>query len=307
MSSRFIKFWKSDPVSAFVLVFTFVGGAGLSLVDRAFDIPVMLAWVSRALLVIALLFFVVTLAKDRVFLTSEGIYRAMSRRYGIGYGSLDVEYAISSDGSATVKRKIEIEAYSDIDQLDTFMSLPETDSTGTPRQAEHMTISSGSSKYDVRAKTRISKQGTLATVIEISPPLPAGETCPYELIEHLQAGLYVVSVEPPGTRKIPYDYCGWTITRPTRRLVLQVKFPISIDVTPFDPACEVRYATATPGLPTDHRHEKEQRRVPEPLIQGRRGEYDVLQLAVDYPIVGLVYVLRWQPLIGSGKHLAAPQ
>jgi len=50
----------------------------------------------------------------------ENNYEYQAQRYGVGYSSFDVQCTIDTDGSASVVRDVEVEAFSTILELDTF-------------------------------------------------------------------------------------------------------------------------------------------------------------------------------------------
>ena len=81
--------------------------------------------------------------------------------------------------------------------------------------------------------------------------------------------------------------------RPTRKLVLSIHFPDGLRPKPFD--VEVRYASASPGIPSDQIQVKEQTRL-QPSMEVPAPGRHVLELDVDYPMIGLIYLVWWRPL-----------
>jgi hypothetical protein len=134
----------------------------------------------------------------------------------------------------------------------------------------------------------------------ISPPLIEGQQVRYELVEHLPEGLYGVNLTraQQRVRKTDYDYFGWTINRPTRKLRLRTYFPERLE--PTDYGVEVRYASAAPGIPSVAYQLEEQGRLERPSLDGPDGGRYSLKLDVSYPMIGLVYILRWLPLESKG-------
>ena len=57
---------------------------------------------------------------------------------------------------------------------------------------------------------------------------------------------------------------------------------------------EVRYASAS-ALPSVRRQDEEHQRIdgPEP---GKDGGRNTLELVVDYPMAGLIYMMSWKPI-----------
>jgi hypothetical protein len=228
---------------------------------------------------------------------AENAYRYSAERYGIGYGWLEVQCTIHPDGSAEVQRKVEVEGHSEISELDTFLLIPEKPPPGEKWDIDFVQVRSLSPGYNVSLIHIPEQEGKLSALIAISPQLGEGQSVIYEMIEKLPPRLYAINFtkEELAKRKSPYDYFGWNINRPTRRLSLRVYFPE--DVKPDVYVLEVRYASAAPGIPSESFQYKEQGRLEKPSLVGPEGGRYFLKLDVDYPMIGLVYILRWQPLV----------
>ncbi len=226
---------------------------------------------------------------------AEEAYKYLAERYGIGYDQLAVACTVHSDGSAEVRRRVEVKAYSEIRQLDTFLLIPESPPPGEKWTIDPLQVRSLSPDYNVSRRT-FGQQGRLSALIMISPQLGAGEQFTYELTEQLPASLYAIDLaeEKLAERKTSYDYFGWSINRPTRKLSLKVYFPE--EVKPEVYGFEVRYASAAPGIPSESFHLEERKRFARPNLIGPQGGRYVLTLEVDHPMIGLIYILRWQPL-----------
>lgn len=231
---------------------------------------------------------------------AERAYHYSSERYGVGYRRLEVECTIRPDGSARVQRRVEVEAFSEIRQLDTFLLIPELPPSGEEWNIDPVQVRSLSPEYNVSRRT-FGQQGRLSALIMIAPQLGAGEQFTYELTEQLPAGLYAIDLaEEKLAKRQPYDYFGWSINRPTRKLSLKVYFPEEIKPV-YD--SEVRYASAAPGIPSESFHLEERKRFAKPNLIGPQGGRYVLTLEVDYPMIGLIYILRWQPLKTTPKQM----
>ncbi len=235
-----------------------------------------------------------------LFPDDEAMYQYMAQRYGIGHGDLLAEVSLASDGSAQTRQRVRVESFSIVDHLDTFVRIPEADSSSqVVRQPQSPTIKSLTEGRRVIVTHQKAKERALSLVMAILPPLQEDEYCIYELVEQLPIGLYAVNDETLAKRNTPYDYWGWSINRPTRRLSLRVCFPTSINVTPYDYSAEVQYASAAPGLPSQHQQKEEQTRLRnKPVVTTEENQY-VLTLDLDYPMIGLVYILKWKPLVAE--------
>ncbi|MGD8626024.1 MAG: hypothetical protein PVJ34_15915 [Anaerolineae bacterium] len=230
--------------------------------------------------------------------SAENAYRYSAERYGIGYGFLEVECTIRRDGSATVKRKVKAEAYTEVGELDTCLLIPEPapeDRTWDIDFVRVKTKTIGRTVSLNKDKT-VSRNGVLTAYITISPPLAAGDSVTYEMTEELPAGLYAFDFtkEELAKRHSEYDYFGWNIIRPVRKLSLRVFFPDGFKPNVY--GHEVRYASAASGFPSVTTHHEEQQKLERPTLEGPEGNRYILQQDVPCPMVRLVYILRWRPI-----------
>lgn len=222
-------------------------------------------------------------------------YNYFASRYGIGYRLIQVRWKIDNDGSAILERTIHIEAFSKIEELDTYLLIPER---SEDRQIGFVTLESLSAERIVTLSDIKKEFGRLSAITTISPPLNNGEKINYRMEEELPRGLYAIGMtkEELSKRKDPLDYCGWNINRPTRKISLQVDFPQSFKPKIF--GSEVRYAS-TSGFASVRRHYDEEKKFTPTLTLRTRssdGDRIILNLDVDYPMLGLIYILNWHPI-----------
>jgi hypothetical protein len=222
----------------------------------------------------------------------------------MGYGSMAINWRISKDGSAELHRHVLVEAYSRLQSLDTFLVVPEATS-------DHLTtvipvkvsedMAEALSERKVRLGPIAKDAGRLTAIIDISPALETGDAVPYIMEEKLPAGLYKIHEEDLARRTTPYEYVGWTISRPTRRISVTVCFPPNLQ--PEEPDLEVRIQGAAPGTVTQRHHEEEENGLRQSYPKAgwtTDGRYE-LMLEVSYPVLGLIYFLRWKKLKEVGK------
>jgi hypothetical protein len=131
------------------------------------------------------------------------------------------------------------------------------------------------------------------------------------MIEKVPAGAFAIDLtkEELMKRETPDDYFGWNINRPTQKLALHVYFPE--DTKPQVYGILVRYASAS-GFPADRPQYEEQRNLDRPIMTGPEGDRFVLKLKVEYPMIGLIYILYWRPVekhrkVGISENLYQPQ
>ncbi|MCC6601598.1 MAG: hypothetical protein IT327_00220 [Anaerolineae bacterium] len=224
-------------------------------------------------------------------------YTYFASRYGIGYDSLEIKWMINEDGSALLQRVIEIEAFSRVESLDTYLLIPESDDD---RKIDFISVDSLSPKWSISLSDVKKELGRGSAMISISPPLKIEEKMRYRMVEELPPGLYAIGMTSTelSKRKSAYDYCGWNINRPTRKVSLQIEFPSVIK--PENYSLEVRYAS-TSGFPSSKKHFEESQRFDPVLTLNPQRDKSILRLDIDYPMIGLIYILRWQPLAKETK------
>lgn len=219
-------------------------------------------------------------------------YTYFASRYGIGYDALEIKWTINKDGSALLQRVIEIEAFSKIESLDTYLLIPESDKE---RKIDFISVDSLSPRWNISLSDVKRELGRGSALITISPPLIKEEKMRYSMVEQLPEGLYAINLSAAelSKRQSKHDYCGWNINRPTRKVSLQVEFPEYTKPEVF--SSEVRYAS-TSGFSSSRTHYEESQRFSPVLTLGPKGDRFILRLDIDYPMIGLIYILRWQPV-----------
>jgi len=294
--SRIVHFLDSGPVKTAIALLGAAAAlaklldlAAPAVIKPAATVLLVLVGVYAAWLVIRALFSV----ERRT--SAEAVYRYMARRYGVGYRRADIAVEIKDDGSGTYTRVIDLQAFSEIADLDTFLVIGEPSPPGESRIMDLIDVVSLSSGRDVSKKSKVSKDGTLSVLAAFAPQLDPGDSVAYRMSEALPAGLFAVNLtgEQLAQRATPYDYFGFTINRPTRSMSLRVMFPQGM--RPLSYRVEVKRASAAPGIPSPEIQVEEQRQLrKEPLRRAPDGRWE-LTLDVDCPMTGLVYLWRWEP------------
>lgn len=235
----------------------------------------------------------------RMILYSDNVrsYKNAARRYGIGYESMNVECIINQDGSAIVKRKAVIEAFSSLDRIETFLLMPERTeaSTNNSEPINLGSITPLTPGKNIRISNIKNNLGRFSAEIELSPPLREGESVSYEMIEQLPKGLYAVDLAPEelAKRSQPeYDYFGWSINKPILNFSLKIFFP-NFKKPHDNYGVEVRYTGRFNSAPL---HTIEQERFKNLELSGPYADRYALKAEVRNPILNLIYLLRWKPL-----------
>lgn len=225
---------------------------------------------------------------------AELSFQYSARRYGVGYNLIDVECNIEKNGSAIVKRTVEVRSHSQLSDLDTFLLIPRDSSSSN--ESWTVGFSSIKSLTDGRIVTpgEVEEEfGRLSVTFNIAPPLFDEDSVTYEMVEELPKNFYAIGYtqEALENRQTRDDFFGWTINRPTKKLSLRISYPTGDEPQLYNG--EVRFASAS-GFSAKRFQYEEQKRL-RPVLESWDGDRHVLKLEVDYPMTGLVYILRWTP------------
>ena len=268
------------------------------LVGMAFlPYPQIAQWfATAALLAVALYFSLVILQRFALRSDARRTYQYTAKRYGFGYDSMHVECIIQENGSAIVQRTVTVHAYSELRELDTFLLIPEAPPPGQNREIEFVTIKSLTDGVDVNLSDLEERYGRLSAVTVIAPPLGEGDELSFQTIEQLPRKLYAIGLtqQELGARQTLEEYFGWTVNRPTRKLTIDVFFPENVK-RPKGYGALVRYDSPA-GIPLKRIQHEEQKRIHKPSLTEQAGGRHLLQLEMEYPMIGLIYVLHWRPL-----------
>lgn len=233
--------------------------------------------------------------------SDESVFTLMTRRYGIGYTSLEIDCVINNDGSATVTRTVELIAESDITQLDTVLFiLTEKDGYW---DIKNLRVKSTETKHEVTASSELQDRNKQSVKISFSPPLRPKDVAGYSLVEKLPAEFYSFAhsdEELKTLRKYDQlfgynDYFGWHINRPTKKFIVRVFLPENWKTQQFE--SKVLHATAS-AFPSSSEQREENRRLDFGLFGPEVNRY-YLELSIDYPMIGLIYLISWQPIFSE--------
>lgn len=231
----------------------------------------------------------------------ESVFEYSTKRYGVGYLSMLIECVINEDGSATIARRIELIAESDLSSLDTSLLVPtEGDDEW---DLERLRLYSTTTDRIVTVVEEMTEFNLQSVRLVFSPPLRPKDETGYILIERLPEEFYSFTnslKELKEKRKSDdftglSDYFGWHINRPTKYLKLKVTFPENWK--PRQTESKVLVAKAS-GFPSTIEQREENRRTKFNLVGPEVGSYR-LELEVDYPMIGLIYIMSWQPVFSN--------
>jgi hypothetical protein len=227
-------------------------------------------------------------------------YEFLSSRYGWGYDDLSVTGIIDPQGSITIERQISVTARSLLQKLEQSLNV---------RPAEHEVQTLAIDNLDVFSRTAgtVAKSGNIyplsdGWVIEVvfDPPVPPSSTVTFVLREKLPPDTYAVGYTRDRLQKdsIKDQWFAWRLDRPTLHFSARVQFPREYKPTGY--VHRVFYPPIPKDIANARRHADEETRLEKLLsLNGKvdqSGEPYTLELDVALPILGLLYMIRWDPL-----------
>jgi hypothetical protein len=210
-------------------------------------------------------------------------YELMSRRYGFGYELLEVDCNIFDQGNVRIEHGYDIVARSRIAHLDSYLVL-EPDGPGSVKV--HPKIGAFPSEKQMQLVPDSTTPNKSVISVELSDPLTDGERIAYTVIQEIDYPFF-------GQESDDFDYFGWSVNRPTKRMVLSLVFPQTM--RPVDYETEVLIAAVATEIKLKRQNLQEKLRIGEPKVeQIEGGRLFKLRLEIDYPMVGLIYIFRWR-------------
>lgn len=282
--------WQFRVLGAILGVFTIIEAVDLAISG---DSEAVRRAATAYLTLVVVAVFLYALSRFLRRASDEGAYQRYAERYGMAYDELQLECTIDPQGSAVIERKVLVTAYSEISQLETALVVPEKAPEGAQWEFDLPQAKSLDADREVVLEKVERGDGKISGRLLIAPKLIARDQFGYKMEERL-ANLFAIGLteDQLAGRRNPNEYFGWTINRPTRKLSMTIYFPDDFRPRLCDVA--VKHASVAPGLPSETYQNEEQKRLGMPHLV-KQGKRFALKLDVDYPMVGLVYILSWRP------------
>jgi hypothetical protein len=247
-------------------------------------------WIATVLSALAISTFVIQFALAVAHRFSEQIgHILLAHRYGFEYKQLDVRGVLKVDGSMELTRYVVLTTRSALTNITFYLRafMPPDGSTGI---IDFEKIDPPDIEMTAKPVENPSVGGATARV-DFGPPLVPGDTAIYRTTERFAPGSFATTADRLASSRFEHEFLSWSVGRPTRHLLFRVSIPNSLD--PVECRHDVWY-----GL--EHELGSERHRAEWHRLEGCFSvidpglNYTVLQLEVDYPIVGLRYVLKWE-------------
>lgn len=227
---------------------------------------------------------------NRLSRNPEPVYIHEARRMGVGHGSATFECEIDEVGFAQVTREIEVEAFSEVGSLDTFLIFPEgskfdntVDTPGFSLKSVDSLQKGRSIKYDLKP----SEKAIQVCELSFSPSLLERQQTKYKMVEASGMKCFDLTKE---------EYFGWAVSRPTRKLMLSVTLPTGMK--PEEVKVEVKRSRQS-GFPDAPLVKSEIERLTNPKQRTLPSRQVELSLEIPYPMIGLQYMIRWRSTLTS--------
>lgn len=229
---------------------------------------------------------------EKLFEDPAPVYLYNARRFGVGNENVEFYCEINPDGSAFVKRRITVDAFSTINLLnETFLMRGDTHGENTEAllpQVKDVSVIDSTRRMQMEY---LFEPESRSTPIMISPSLKSGESAIYELSEVTQSRSFILPDHANDSFFDGYEIFAWSVSLPTKRLLLQATFPQGVN--PGVCVAEVRRASSS-NILNAPLSDIENERVDVPRVKiNDQGNYTV-SLSVDYPMAGLVYFIKWR-------------
>jgi hypothetical protein len=227
-------------------------------------------------------------------------YAYYAARYGWGYDELRVSCRIESDGSVVVERELTVTAHRLLKELEQSLHVsPATpdDPVLDPDQIDFLSKSPGTEVHCKKIFRLPNEKGWVVQV-SIDPPVPPGHTVTFRERERLGKNTFEINytAEQLAAKHIKYQWLNWRIDRPTLHFHATVRLPAGFQ--PVGSSHRVLFPPL-PDDPDDARRledEEDRHKLLTTRFTDSTGEHYELELDVSLPILGMQYMIRWDPL-----------
>lgn len=220
----------------------------------------------------------------------EQAYQYYAERFGVGHADVQFLCDIHPDGTAQVQRFVTVEAFSELDSLDTILLYPEAFREDTEGELNLVQIVSFDDPMRIKYRAR-EYSHRLSVDLTFNPALQRGEQLRYLMTETATKPAFHLGNMKSET-PVEEEFFGWHVNRPTRRLRLRIVLPPKEEPDKF--WADVRRASLD-GLPAARSEQTEVDRLQQPDKQVLSDGRHALSLSVDFPVNGFIYFVNWEP------------
>jgi hypothetical protein len=215
-------------------------------------------------------------------------HRILARRYGYEFEEQRIRVEVSTDGAFTETRRIALRARSVVGEVQHYLhSVLSTD--GDLGHVLLRKISPEAIQMECKEDTALEFSDRRVATVTFDPSIASGERAEYELVVKGRPKSIAVSREGIEALGLECEYVVWSITKPTKHLLLEVVIPRGLDID--DTGHDVWYDGGTRRQ--RNRTEWEASRGCVSISAPNAGATTIVRLEKRHPALGLLYAALW--------------
>ena len=225
-------------------------------------------------------------------------YFTLARRYGLAYRELRVVQTIGLLGQVELRREITVvTADETLGKISQSLNIqPGKDETVEILKKERVFVTAQTPGFNAVVDDIVPLAGGWFVEVVFTPIVSANSEIQFTLSEILPEGNMKVGWTKAkfAAENIKNQYFGWRIDRPTQHFHAEVRFPRSYE--PKGVRALVAYQPLPESIGDARLHEREGATVQSLLQTVRINDLPSLTMDVELPLLGMMYLLRWDPL-----------
>lgn len=226
--------------------------------------------------------------------TPEGFFHCAAEHYGLRLERIESRAEMTEEGGESSVNTVTVTATKPmVTQIEHYTSGGFTG--GEPSDDVELKVHEPhDSAIKMTTRELRTTPNSVFAILTFRPGLPVGVPLTYSYTETSPSGTYLTDRDEVHDLSLRCEYSSREIKYPTGFLDTKLVFPLGVECEDIahDVWCDEGQI----------RHEDEYHRVAGALVDGREinGQY-WLGLRVEYPILGLRYVILWRPENGRGS------
>jgi hypothetical protein len=246
-------------------------------------------WATTIAVILVFLSFVIQVAQKLINL-DWALYRMVAEKYGYGYEKLQVlAYLEEESKKMRVHRHVRVKATMPQRSVRHYLHDLSNSVDDQIKVGGFNDIDSPGVDLSVEKVEELSIDDKMVVEVTFDPFLDAGRSAEYELKEVFPPGSFAINADAMKSMKLEFEFLSWHLSRPTRQFeyVVRISKSLNPDICSYDVWYDAKGR---------QRHLQEYRRLESLFDQDPNADPDYVSLIlrVPYPVVGLVYVIKWK-------------
>jgi hypothetical protein len=240
--------------------------------------------------ILVLSFMADLILRDSSHFQDRVAYAIEARKYGYGYLGLTVTAYLEvkdGQGSMTSRRRVHLKTTSVQNHIRHYLQTSNEQLEGSVEVTELEQIKPKNTTVSFEKVKDLSRPSGMVIDVAFNPPLDPGEVAIYQVTEQFPPGSFAIDAQQVAQLSPKCEYFAWHIDKPTKHIHFAIRIPDYLH--PAKCRHDVWY-----GLHSRQTHRAESERVGLFFSSESDGVYTCLQLDVEYPVLGLDYVLIWE-------------